>query len=97
MPAPKTHPALRLHFVEILIALKQGPKSYREIWRGLGRPPAEAFDKRMRELRKYHLIERKETEEAVTKYALTSKGRELLPSLAQLAELAKKTEARLKT
>jgi DNA-binding HxlR family transcriptional regulator len=88
---------LRKHFIDIIMEIKEHPKSYNEILKELRIWP-DTLNKRLKELKKYKLIESitvKVEDKDRTKYRLTRKGRDLVPKIKEYLKLMKEIEERL--
>ncbi len=95
----KHHPALRRYLVDIIESLRSGPKTFLELRRDLGRPPAVTLSQTLRELRSCRLVEpftHRVGDRTWKKYRLTPKGAALLPEIRKFATQAEELERKIR-
>lgn len=87
----------RSYFCEIVISLRNQPKSFNDILREIKISPS-TLNRRIKELANYRLIEHvviRENEENRIKYRLTKRGDGLIKDLVDFVKLANKLENEL--
>ncbi len=78
----------RKHFIEIILLLKESPKSFNELMKILNAYP-DTLNRRMKELRRIGIIVQIEDGGKI-KYKLTEKGLQIAELLGDLLEIIKK-------
>jgi DNA-binding HxlR family transcriptional regulator len=84
----------RKYFPEILLAFKDGPKSFNDLQRAFEVNPS-TLSRRINDLKQLNLIEPiviKRQNRSIIQYQLTNKGKRILANVLQLLELAKEIE-----
>ena len=80
----------RRHFIEIILLLKESPRSFNELLKLLNAYP-DTLNRRLKELGEMGILA--QIKDDKIKYRLTEKGLEVARSLEELLEILKKLEA----
>ena len=89
----------RKYLADVILALKQKPKSFNELLKELKTSP-DTIGRRIKDLAKYGVIEPTiitVKERSRIKYQLTKKGREILPKVEEFLLLSEKIEDRIRS